>query len=415
FNHALDFIDQHNDEPFFIYLPVNTPHSPMQVPQRYWDRFEDKAITPDPEIQNAKRENVQHTRAALAMCENIDDNVGRLLDHLDHHNLETNTIVVYFSDNGPNGSRFNGGLRGRKGSVYEGGLRSPCLIRYPARIAAGHQVDQVGAAIDLLPTLADLAGIESKADRKSKPLDGTSLATALTKSSPSTADRLIFSAWKQKYSVRSQRFRYHLDGSLYEIDSDAGEQNDVSSKHPQVTARMKAALDAWISETHPSPAKAQADRPFPVGHPGSLWTQLPARDATASGTLQRSNRFPNCTFFGNWIDTDSTIRWNVNVLTAGTYQVQLFYACKQTDVGSTIELSLGDAVLSSRIDRANESPFLGGLHDRVPRQEGEVRDWRPMIMGQIDLPAGSAELTLRATEIAGNEVGEMRLLMLKRL
>ncbi|MFG0264520.1 MAG: arylsulfatase, partial [Rhodopirellula sp. JB055] len=159
-NHAIDFMEQHRTDPFFVYLPLNTPHSPMQVPDEDWKEFEGKKIVPDPRPENAKKEDVQHTRAALALCENIDDNVGRLLDALERLSLSENTIVVFFSDNGPNGSRFNGGLRGRKGAVHEGGLRSPCLIRYPAKVKAGRTVDGIAGAIDLFPTLADLCGVE---------------------------------------------------------------------------------------------------------------------------------------------------------------------------------------------------------------------------------------------------------------
>src|SRR5438105_1030296 len=92
--------------PFFCYLAFNTPHSPMQVPDRYWQRFEKAKLA----LRGGRREDVNHTRAALAMCENIDDNVGRLLAALRKGKLDRDTIVVYFSDNGPNGPRFNGGM-----------------------------------------------------------------------------------------------------------------------------------------------------------------------------------------------------------------------------------------------------------------------------------------------------------------
>ncbi len=100
-NKAMAFIEQHRDRPFFAYLPFNTPHSPMQVPDRWWDEFKDKELTL--RGANAERENIDHTRAALAMCENIDWNVGRVLTKLDELGIAENTIVVYFCDNGPNG------------------------------------------------------------------------------------------------------------------------------------------------------------------------------------------------------------------------------------------------------------------------------------------------------------------------
>jgi arylsulfatase A-like enzyme len=106
-------------KPFFAYLPYNTPHSPMQVPGEYWQRFADKDL--GQRSRQKDKENITHTRAALAMCENIDWNVGRLLRKLDTLGIAQDTIVVFFHDNGPNGWRWNGGLRGKKGSTDEGG------------------------------------------------------------------------------------------------------------------------------------------------------------------------------------------------------------------------------------------------------------------------------------------------------
>src|SRR6185436_9450757 len=105
--------------------------------------------------RNPNLEDVNFTRAALAMCENIDWNVGRILQQLDALKLSSNTIVIYFSDNGPNGWRWNGGMKGRKGSTDEGGVRSPFLIRWPGKIPVGLRIPQIAGAIDLLPTLSD--------------------------------------------------------------------------------------------------------------------------------------------------------------------------------------------------------------------------------------------------------------------
>ena len=128
---ALAFIEANRRRPFFCYVPYNTPHSPMQVPDRWWDEFEDKRLAMH--HRDPQRENIPHVRAALAMCENIDWNVGRILEKLDALQIAENTIVVYFSDNGPNSFRWNGGMKGKKGSIDEGGLRSPFFIRWPER------------------------------------------------------------------------------------------------------------------------------------------------------------------------------------------------------------------------------------------------------------------------------------------
>ena len=102
------------------------------------------------------------------MCENIDWNVGRVLEKLDELKLRDDTIVIYFSDNGPNSYRWNGGMKGRKGSIDEGGLRSPFFIRWPKKIPAGKSVPQIAGAIDLLPTLRELSGVERNNESRSR-------------------------------------------------------------------------------------------------------------------------------------------------------------------------------------------------------------------------------------------------------
>ena len=117
-NHGLDFIEKNKDQPFFLYLPFNTPHAPMQVPDEWWNKFKDKELNMlnrDPE-----KEDIDFTRAALAMVENIDWNVGRVVEKLEAMSLRENTLVIYLSDNGPNSWRWNGNMKGRKGSTGRG-------------------------------------------------------------------------------------------------------------------------------------------------------------------------------------------------------------------------------------------------------------------------------------------------------
>ena len=126
------------------------------------------------------------SQAALAMCENIDWNVGRLMKKLDDLDLAENTIVIYFSDNGPNGYRWNGDMKGRKGSVEEGGVRSPFFIRWPGQIESGSKIDTIAGAIDLKSTLTDLAGIQSTG---TLPIDGVSLKPLLLQTGEIWPDR----------------------------------------------------------------------------------------------------------------------------------------------------------------------------------------------------------------------------------
>ena len=415
--HAIDFISANRDKPFFVYLPLNTPHSPMQVPDEYWDKFKDKDITPDPEPDNQKRQNLTHTRAALAMCENIDMNVGRLLKHLDETKLADNTIVAYFSDNGPNGSRFNGGMRGRKGSTNEGGLRSPLVVRYPAKIRSGTKVKGVSGAIDLLPTLAEFAGISTDGP---KPLDGISFAAELSGVKIERVERFLFGAWNGKTTVRTQRYRMHHTGQLYDITADRRERKDLAKQMPDVAKRLSEKLADWVAEVKPVRSKGDGTRrPITLGHPDADYNQLPARDAIAHGSIKRSNKFPNCTFMQNWKDTKSEITWDAEVLGSGEYEVEMYYACPTDSAGesngATVRLAMGDSSVEAKIMEANDSPLIGAEDDRYKRVEGYVRNWKSMTLGKIKLTPGRQTLRLKATEVPGSQVCEMRLLMFRKL
>ena len=405
-NHAIKFIEQHRQRPFFVYLPYNTPHSPMQVPDRWWKRFKDKKLAMH--NRDPKRENIGHIRAALAMCENIDWNVGRILKRLDELQLAKDTIVVYFCDNGPNGVRWNGGMKGRKGSTDEGGVRSPLLIRWPAKIAAKQTVTQVGAAIDLLPTLAGLAGIPVKSQL---PLDGIDLSPLLIGQPSKWPDRMVFSHWRGRVSVRTQRFRFDHQGKLFDMPADPGQSRDVTKSHPETTKRLQAAAKAWRREVL---SKPNDERPFLVGHSRYKYTQLPARDAKTQGAIKRSNRFPNCSFFTNWTSTDDRITWDAEIASSGKYYADVYYACADDDVGSTIELSFRGARVVGKVSLGNDSPLIGAEQDRVARQESYVKNFKPLHLGVIDLKAGRGELTLRALKIAKSQAMEFRLLMLTK-
>lgn len=408
-NKAIEFMKNSmlNEQPFFAYLPYNTPHSPMQVPTPYWDKFKDKTLTD--RNREPDKENVEHVRCALAMCENIDWNVGRLLDQLADWKIDDNTIVVYFCDNGPNGVRWNGGMKGRKGSTDEGGVRSPCLIRWPSHVARGKVVTQIGAAIDLLPTLAELADIPLKS---TQPLDGISLAPLMTGQSSEWADREIVSHWNNKISVRNQQFRLDNDGKLFHLATDPGQRTDVAKQHAAVAHRLGTVAQAFRNETKGFNADK---RPFLIGHADYRYTQMPARDASGSGGIKRSNRYPNCSYFLNWTSTEEQITWNVEVAASAKYRVAMHYACPEADLGSVVELRFGERMITRRITQVFDPPLRGQEHDRVERTESYVKDFGVMELGTIALEAGPGKLTLTATEVPGKQVAEFRLLMFERI
>jgi arylsulfatase A-like enzyme len=412
-NRAAAYITRQHEagKPFFVFLAFNTPHSPMQVPDTWWEKFRDKKITQP--VPGPKGKSPNHTRAALALCENIDWNVGRLLAKLDELGIAGNTVVLFFSDNGPNGHRWNGGMKGIKGSVDEGGVRSPLLARWPGRIPKGQTITPIAAAIDLLPTLSNIANIPLDGTQQ---LDGISLVPLLTNpdsAAPRWPDRTIFSSWNGKVSARTARFRIDPDGQLFDMLADPGQKSNVAAKHPEIAHRMSASIDDWRATLPTNPV--EDPRPFVIGHADVPSTWLPADDARSSGGIRRSSIHPNCSYFLNWKTTQDRIMWDVEVGVAGHYEAELWYACPEQDIGSTIELSLGDIRLTGKATTAHDPPARGREMERDPRTESYAKDFRPLKLGTMKLENQTGTLTLRALEIPGNQVMEFRLLTLRRI
>ena len=407
---AIEFIERDHARPFFVYLPYNTPHSPMQVPDRWWDKFKNKEIIQ--EHSKMKNEKIDHTRAALAMCENIDWNVGRLCSKLKELNLEKDTIVVYFSDNGPNGSRWNDGLRGRKGSTDEGGVRSPLVMCWPGVIDAGTVVTQICSAMDLMPTLAELADVEVIS---AKPIDGMSLVPILLDEKLSWPERTLVHHWKDKVSIRTQEFRLDYEGRLYDMNDDEGQQVELNDSQPQVAAALQRQAKEFRQQMLSEYGKPFDKRPFVIGYGGTSLTQVPARDGVGHGNIKRSNRFPNDSFFEDWTSVNDFISWECEVGASGLYRAEIFYSCPKEDVGSTVELVFGDSTLTGEISVPHDPPLTGMENDRFKRTESYVKDFKRMTLGEIQLEEGEGTLMLRAKRIPGDTVMDFRLLLLTRV
>ena len=416
---ALQFIDRNKSKPFLCYVPFTTPHSPWSVPPEDWNRFKDKPITQT--ATNAQAEKLDETRCAQAMLENQDRNVGRILAKLKELNLENDTIVVYFSDNGPNGHRWTGGMKGTKATTDEGGVRSPLFIRWPGKIAAGSQVKPIAGAIDLSPTLHALAGVKRVSD---KPLDGRDLAPLLrTGLDADWAPRYIFNSWANNVSVRTQTHRLDNAGNLFDMIADPGQTTPIQAKQPDLAKELTNAVAAWRKElgiatpatgkgkgkAANSPGNAVDPRPLAIGYREFPITMLPARDGEPRGEMRRSSKAPNSSYFVNWTKPTDSAVWNIEVVTAGTYIVTLDYACAATDVGSKLELSFEGTLLKGKVSEAFDSP-LKPEQDTITRPDGEsvMRDFRTMTLGEVRLEPGKGELRLRATDIPGKSVMDLR-------
>lgn len=423
---AIDFIDRHQKRPFFCYVPFTTPHSPWAAPAEDWSRFKDKTLTQ--RATQAELEVADETRCAYAMLENQDRNVGRVLQRLRDLGLEENTIVVYFSDNGPNSPRWTGGMKGKKGQTDEGGVRSVCYLRWPAGLPAGRTVKPISGAIDLLPTLTALTGVPRVGE---KPLDGRDLSPLLKGENVDWPERLIFNCWGQNVSARSQTHRLDNTGKLFDMIADPGQTTPINAREPELAGRLQAAVKAWrlemfgSAEAPPAPAKGKAGkaaknaanavdpRPFPVGYREFPITLLPARDGEPRGQVKRSSNAPNCSYFVNWRSRDDRLVWNIDVHTAGTYEVSVDYTCPLADAGSKVELSFRDSRLTGTVQPGWDPPLYTN-QDTLPRPHGEstMKEFRTLPLGRLRLEAGTGELSLRALEIPGASVMDVRRLTL---
>jgi arylsulfatase A-like enzyme len=405
---AIAYIEKHRQEPFLCYVAYNTPHSPFCVPDADWNRFKDRPIVQ--RGADGDKENLAVTRCVLAMCENLDRNVGRILRKLEELNLADDTIVIFFSDNGPNSVRWNGGMRGRKGSTDEGGVRSPCFLRWPGKVAPGTIIPQIAGAIDLLPTLAALTQTALPKDRA---LDGRDLSPLLLGRKTDWPEQLLYSAWAGKISVRSQNYRLDAAGQLYDMSADPGQTKDVAEKQPDLARKLRQAAANWRKEMLLGKTD---DRPYPVGYLEFPRTPLPARDGVAKGpAVRRSAPAPNCSYFTSWKSKEDRITWDIEVHTAGQYRAEILYTCPASDIGSTVELRWNEARTTGKVAPAWD-PRLLDMQDRVPRKgESFMKEFRTLTLEPMTLAKGRGALILRALDIPGQQVMDVRGIVLTLL
>ena len=405
---AIQFFQRNRDRPFFALVAFNTPHSPMQVPDRWWQAHSRQSLVERGTL--AEKENQNHTRAALAMCENIDWNVGRMLNSLDSLGIAEDTIVVFLSDNGPNGHRYNAGLRGIKASTDEGGVRSPLFIRWPAEIRAETVVRGLSGVIDRAPTLAELATIEMLAGPAR---DGISLASAILGGTMNLKGRTVFSHWNNRIAARRGTLLFDANGRLYDLSIDPNQTMDVAEARSPEARQLAREVEIWRHDVLEAGAKSV--RPFTVGHLALPTTQLPVRDATSRGSVKRSNRHKNSTYFTNWTSPEDEIVWEIEVVQAGRFRATAYYTCPEVDAGSLVQLCWREQTCSARVAPGYDPPLKAAKNDRVPRQEGDMKAFKPLEIGEIRLRQGRGELTLRALEIPGRSVMDFRMLTLTRI
>ncbi len=237
---AVSFIEKHKAEPFYLYLPFNAVHSPLEAPEKYMSRFTS--------IADKKRQTFAAMQSAM------DDNVGKVLDAVRKNGLEENTLIIFVSDNGgptKGTTSANGPLRAFKGDTYEGGIRVPYMLQWKGKIPAGKTYDQPVIALDIAPTVCALA----EAKRDGAKFDGVDLMPFLTGKSTDAPHEALYWRYGKKYAIREGDWKLVDNGTgkweLYDLSKDIGESKDLAADKPAKFKKLKARWDKWNSELVP--------------------------------------------------------------------------------------------------------------------------------------------------------------------
>ena len=256
-------------KPFFAYISTNAPHGPLHCPQKYLDMYKDQT---------------DKVAAFYGMITNIDDNVGKTRQLIEELGIKDNTIFVYTTDNGTaSGAKvFNAGMRGNKGSAYEGGHRVPFYLHWPAGgINKQHDVKTLTHAVDVVPTLLEMTGVPKT---ETVNFDGVSIADLIDPNKDvEWPKRFVISdsqrvrdpiKWRQS-SVMSQQHRLINGKELYDITSDPGQNTDIAKENPEIVAEMRAFYDQWWVELEPT---FKQTTEIYLGHPDHPVVNLTAHD-----------------------------------------------------------------------------------------------------------------------------------------
>ncbi|MGW9684537.1 arylsulfatase [Flagellimonas sp. 2504JD1-5] len=370
-DNAIQFIEKNKDNPFFCYLSFNAPHTPLQVPEKYYEQYADI----DPSLafkknNSASREmsekDKEDARKVYAMVTNIDDNIGKLLNKLAALGISENTIVMFMTDNGPQQLRYVGGMRGLKGSVYRGGVRVPFFFRYPSGFKGNKDIETAAAHIDVLPTLAQLCNVETPSDRK---IDGKNLLPVLQDKKVDWADRSLFFYWARRYpelyhNIALQKGDYKLVGQtnysasigdfgLFNIKTDPNEQQNMVQEYAGLANSLKNEMDAMYKELIASENLVRQPL-IAIGTEFENPIILNRNDASG----QR----------GIWDQEEIYGKWEVKVK-KGIYNIK-FKFIKSIDAGGRMFLETGAVVNQMKNDAKTDIIEMRSV--KLPEMEGSL-------------------------------------------
>ncbi len=315
FDWGIDFVARNKDKPFLLYISTNVPHGPFTVPKKYSDFYREKGVA-------------GNMANFYGMIENFDENMGRLMAKLDELELTDDTILIFTTDNGTaagvvrgGGARdakwkgFNDGMRGQKGSEYDGGHRVPMFIRWPGEVKAGKDVPNLTAHIDVLPTLAQLCRVPLAEDAD---IDGRSLVPLFEGKAWKERTLVVHSQRienpekSRKSAVMTDRWRLVNGKELYDMQADPGQTENVADQHSDVVELLTASYEKWWK--HIDDRFDEFVR-IPLGASQANPTSFTCHDWHANNVPWNHgqiNRMPAASGF-----------WAVDVTQAGKYEVTL--------------------------------------------------------------------------------------------
>lgn len=304
---ALEFMGNPSPAPFFAYVAYNAPHTPLQVPKEYTKPYRDAGLKPE-------------LADFYGLITNLDENIGRLLTFLEKTGQYESTIVIFLTDNGGqslgDNGRYNAGMRGWKGTVYEGGIRVPFFIRWPSAFSGGRDIDYLAAPIDITPTLVEMCTVTPGIDLS---FDGRSLYPLLKNSGTQTPwpDRNIFIQWHRgdvpkpfkNCAVRGQRWKLINGEELYDLSADPGETRNSIADHPELAQKMRRHYQEWFDSV-------SADRGY-----APVRIHIGNEHANPVLLTRQDWRTPH-----DWT-TDTVIgHWELFIERAGHYDVEAIFA-----------------------------------------------------------------------------------------
>ncbi len=397
FDYAKRFIKAQKKvgRPFLAYIATNAPHGPMHSPEASSKPY--------------RHLNVQ-TANFFGMIANIDDNVGQLREFLKEEGLQDNTIFIFTTDNGTSSGQkvFNAGMRGKKGSEYDGGHRVPFFIHWPkGDLTGGRDVAPVTAHVDVLPTLMDLCDAHAITGIK---FDGRSIMPLLRNSASEWPDRVLVTdsqrvkdpiKWRRS-AVMTSRWRLINGKELYDIKADPGQLSDVAAEHSSVVGRLTRFYDAWWAELEPTFAQATS---IYLGHPAENPARLTSHDWITTGSTPWNQAHIRRALKGK----ANTGFWNVNVVASGDYEFRLRRWPEEVDLPIDAPLAAGADVPGAKPFRARPGVRIqatkASLRIGKVSARAKVKPDAKEVTFNLRLDAGKTRLTAVFETAEGEEYG----------